>query len=82
MYAQPDTGLLVVLDHLEAEWTDAGRGAIRLRNPTRFPARARLLVETSVVARTRALGPASALGWPLLNLAAGEERVFSLELPA
>jgi hypothetical protein len=81
VYAQPDTGLLVVLDHLEAEWTDAGRGAIRLRNPTRFPARARLLVETSVVARTRALGPASALGWPLLNLAAGEERVWFLEFP-
>lgn len=78
VYGQTDTSVFVVLDHLEAEWADDTRTALRLHNPTRFAARARLLMERSVAARTRPLGPASALAWPVVNLAPGESLVWQV----
>ncbi|MGF1656401.1 MAG: hypothetical protein ACFCU3_05410 [Verrucomicrobiales bacterium] len=48
VYAQPDTGLIRCLDHVRASWTNASRTALRLENPTAFPARVRIQVETSV----------------------------------
>ncbi len=81
VYGQTDTGLLVVLDHVEAEWVEVERphGALRLRNPTRFPARVRLLVENSGDAARVRVGPASALAWPMLELAPGEVRLCAVK---
>lgn len=77
VYAQPDTGVLVCLDHLEAAWAEPDRAALRVRNPTRFGARARLLVETADEARRRPLGPADVLALPVIELAPGETRLVS-----
>ncbi|MCC5846717.1 MAG: hypothetical protein JJU29_01380 [Verrucomicrobia bacterium] len=55
VYAQPDTGLIRSLDHVRAAWADEGRTALRLHNPTAFPARVRVQLETSAMAATKVL---------------------------
>jgi hypothetical protein len=47
VYLRSDTGRVVVFDHLEAAW--AG-GVLTVTNPTRFPATAHVLCETSAQA--------------------------------
>lgn len=50
VYVQPDTGLIRVLDHVEAEWVsapDGERRVLRIHNPTSYPARVRMLIECS-----------------------------------
>lgn len=48
IYAQPDTGLIVVMDHLDASWTEDGE--LKISNPTAWPAKVTVLVETSTQA--------------------------------
>lgn len=80
IYVQPDTGLLCVLDHVEARLLGAEDEAARLevRNPTAFDAEVRVLAESSAEA-TRILGQAAALRWPVLEIPAGEARVMTLD---
>ena len=71
VYAQPDTGLVRSLDHVRVAWTDASRQTLRLTNPTPFPARVRVMVETAEVAREQALAINFAATLPLVDVAAG-----------
>ena len=75
IYAQPETGLLRALDHVQAEWADAARSAIRIKNPTAFPARVRVLVENLANA-SRPLPPNFALALPIVEVAAGATGIF------
>lgn len=77
VYAQPDTGLISALDNVEATWADGARTALRLTNPTRFPAHVRLLVETSARARSGPL-PGFAAELPTVELPAGSTISHSL----
>jgi hypothetical protein len=43
VYARSDTRFVFSLEAVEASWTDSGR--LRLCNPTRWPARVKVLVE-------------------------------------
>lgn len=81
VYAQPDTGTLACLDHLEAVWLDSTHTALRMTNPTRFPARVRCLVETSAEATAKPFGPAAALALAELALAPGETVVVPVSCP-
>jgi hypothetical protein len=77
IYAQPDTGLIGALDHVHAEWTDADRTALRIQNPTTFPARVRVLVET--LADTARPLPTNFAGTlPVVEIPAGT----AIEFPA
>jgi alpha-L-fucosidase len=78
IYAQPDTRLLCVFDHIEACWTEAGgAAALECRNPTAFDATVRVFAESSAGART-ILGQAAAVRWPVLDVPAGATRVLAL----
>ncbi|MCC5843449.1 MAG: hypothetical protein JJU05_04280 [Verrucomicrobia bacterium] len=46
VYARPDTGDIWCLDAVEADWMEDARRALRIHNPTPFPARVRILIET------------------------------------
>jgi hypothetical protein len=72
VYAQPDTGILRALDHVRAEWDGPGRQSLRLANPTRFPARVRVMIEPSAVARATPLGPNFAASLPVVEVHPGE----------
>ncbi|MBA3686267.1 MAG: hypothetical protein H0W72_13655, partial [Planctomycetes bacterium] len=79
VYVQSDTGLLRVLDHVEAELCDGG-GTLRLRNPTAFATEVTVLCETAADARNRWLGPVPLSGCRRIPLAAGaiaEVQLFS-----
>ena len=80
IYVQPDTGLLCVLDHVEARLLGAeGEWAgLEVCNPTAFDAEVRVLAESASQARS-VLGQAAALRWPVLAIPAGETRVMALE---
>jgi len=78
VYAQPDTGLVCAFDHVQAAWTDDSRRRLRLVNPTAFPARVRLLVETAAQARTDSLPPNFAATLPQVAVPAGGDAVFIL----
>ena len=71
VYAQPDTGLLVSLDHVDAAWTSSDHTAIRIGNPTQFPARVRLFAETQANASAHVFGPAAAGALPVHAIAPG-----------
>jgi len=79
IYAQPDSGLLCVLDHVEARLVVADDATVTLecRNPTPFDATVRVCAESSAAART-ILGQAAALRWPALDIPAGATRVLTL----
>ncbi|MBK8857917.1 MAG: hypothetical protein IPN11_09645 [Opitutaceae bacterium] len=74
VYAQPDTGLIRALDHVQAAWTDDSRRTLRLTNPTPFPARVRVMFETAEMAREQALPINYAAGLPVVDVAAGETK--------
>lgn len=84
LYVQPDTGLVCVLDNVLAENVRVAKGqvALTLVNPTAFPARVRVLCETSAVAKTRPLGQLGLAGCPRVTLAPGESRALTLPAPA
>jgi hypothetical protein len=79
IYAQPDSGLLCVLDHVEARLVVADDATVTLecRNPTPFDATVRVCAESSAAART-ILGQAASLRWPTLDIPAGATRVLAL----
>ena len=83
LYVDLDSPLLVAFDHVEAEWIrdNPGRPVLRLRNPTPFPARVRLLCESDAD-RKRPLPVNAAASWPLLDLPPHSGRRFAAdELP-
>ena len=63
-----------VLDHVGAELIDDGR-ALRITNPTAFPARVRLLAEDAAT-RARPLAPNAAAAWPILEIPACSTSVW------
>ena len=73
VYAQPDTGLLCALDHVCAKWGDTSHQTLCLTNPTKFPARVRVMVETAAEARTCRLPANFAANLPLVAIPAGGE---------
>lgn len=75
VYAEPDTGRILDIDHIEAEWADAGRTRLHLHNPTAFPACVRVLVEDAT-ARARPLSTNAAAIWPTVDVPAGSTAVF------
>ena len=75
IYARPDTGLIRCLDHVEAAWADETNTALRIENPTPFPARVRVMVETSVLCR-QTLPPFFALTLPVVEIPAGGKSVI------
>lgn len=75
VYLQPDTGVLAVFDHIHAELIveDQIITAVALTNPTPFPARVKLMVESSHEAkRPRQINFAAAL--PVIDIPAGSSR--------
>ena len=78
VYAQPDTGLIRAIDHVQAAWTDSARRRLRLVNPTPFPARVRLLVETADQARSRSLPPNFAASLPQVAVPARGATEFAV----
>ena len=78
VYLQPDTGLVQVFDHVDAVFEPAGSGGtLRLTNPTAFPARVKLLVESSADAR-RPLGENYLADAPVLELSPGRTAEWSV----
>lgn len=51
--ARPDTGDIWCLDAIEADWADASRRALRIHNPTPFPAQVRIWSETKTDRKTK-----------------------------
>ncbi len=78
VYAQPDTGLVRALDHVQATWTDGSRRMLRLSNPTPFPARVRVMVETEVEARERVLEINFAASLPQVVIEAGSRIEYAV----
>jgi hypothetical protein len=78
IYVQPDTGLLCVLDHVEARLVETEGGtALECHNPTAFDATVRVFAEPAAAART-ILGQAAALRWPTQAIPAGGTCVLQL----
>lgn len=79
VYVQSDTGLVITLDNIEAEVV-AGEPAVslRLRNPTAFPARVRVFVETAADLH-RPLGRGFLSRCPVIALPPGESRIVGLD---
>ncbi len=78
LYVQPDCGLVQVLDHVSLEAThreEDGSLTVTLRNSTSFPARLRVLAETTEQARVP-LGVNAALRWPLVEIPAGQDKTL------
>jgi len=80
VYAQPDTGLIRALDHVNAEWSPDQRESLRLHNPTRYPARVRLLVESSEAASRQPLPVNFGSRLPVITLKAGESLVVPTDI--
>ncbi len=77
LYVQPDRGLAWVFDQVEAQVVGhSGETArVRLANRTQFPARVRVLVESSAGAR-KPLGFTATVACPMVEIAAGESREY------
>ncbi len=73
VYAQPDSGLIRCLDHVEAGWDAAGK--LWIHNPTGYPARVRVMIEEERD-MSRALPVNMAATLPVLELAPGERRMM------
>ena len=72
IYAQPDTRRITVMDHLDVAWTDDG--GLKISNPTAWPAKVTLLVETSARALCDPLPRPCKL--PAVEVPAGATRVW------
>lgn len=79
IYAQPDTGLICVLDHVECalEETADGGKALRITNPTAWPATVKLLAESAAETAVP-LGVCAAAAWPRIRIGPGETRIVAL----
>ncbi|MBQ0127811.1 MAG: hypothetical protein KBS80_07510 [Bacteroidales bacterium] len=74
IYVQPDTGLLMVFDHVDARIVsrDADGVTLEITNPTYRDGDIRVLCETSDYARGHSLGWNAFYTWPKVHVAAGE----------
>jgi len=81
IYAQPDTGLLCVFDHVEVriEEADGETVVLSCHNPTSFDAEVRAFVEFASAA-PGILGQAASLHWPKFMIPAGETRMIIVRL--
>ncbi len=77
IYAQPDTGVICALDHVEARWS-TDRRSIEVKNPTRFGADVKMLVETSQHAKSVMLGALPMVDGPKLAVAPGATAIWTL----
>ena len=73
LYVRPDEGDFVVFDHIEARKVKETNRALTLEltNPTRFPAKVKVLVEDAA-ARQQPLGPLGLWGCETVEIAPGE----------
>jgi hypothetical protein len=73
LYVRPDEGDFVVFDHIEVEKVGENnrRLTFELHNPTRFPAKVKVLVE-GAEARQQPLGPLGLWGCETVEIAPGE----------
>ncbi len=78
VYAQPDTGRIWCIDHVEAAWEGNGRAALRLYNPTSYSAEVRVMAESSATARRRSLAPDFARNLPAVVVPPGASLSFPL----
>ncbi|RED56779.1 hypothetical protein [Cohnella lupini] len=78
LYVLKNTGFLCAIDHIEAKVTslEASSIEIEMRNPTRYAAKVKVLVETSEEA-AESLGQMSLYGCPVVELAPGETRLVT-----
>lgn len=79
IYAQPDTGLICVLDHVECvlEAAAGGEKTLRITNPTAWPATVKLLAESAEEAAVP-LGVCASPSWPRIRIAPGETHIVTL----
>jgi hypothetical protein len=79
IYLQPDSGLLCVFDHLDVHIVEqlADQMALECHNPTAFDADVRVFAESKRSAQV-ILGQAAALRWPVVHVAAGQTRQFTV----
>ncbi len=75
VYVQPDTGLVVAIDHVEAVRVSDEPFVFRLTNPTECDADVRVLAESSNAAR-HVRGPIARLGCSQIRLAPGAHVVL------
>ena len=76
IYVQPDTGLLQAFDHVQAR-IDGASDSLNVTNPTKFPARVKLLVEPSAN-MSRPLGENYLSEARMVGLQPGEETQIGL----
>ena len=78
IYCELDKQRVTVLDHVEAEWIgEKGAARIQIKNPTRFPARVKILAESDAD-RLAAIGPLVGQFLPVIEIAPGEEVIHAL----
>jgi hypothetical protein len=80
IYVQPDTGLVSVLDHVDAtlEHDADKRPTLRITNPTKFHASVKIFSETSEQARTTLLSPVSMESAPRAEVPPGATTLFTI----
>ena len=73
IYAEPDTGFAIALDHVKARWIpgEDDQPELEIHNPTAFDARVRILLEDAA-ARQRPLPINAAATWPIATVPAGK----------
>ncbi|MEK0315736.1 hypothetical protein [Cohnella sp. 56] len=79
IYTQPDTGLICELDHVKCVLETAADGgkALRITNPTAWPATVKLLAEHAPEA-AQPLGVCASPSWPRIRIGPGETRIVAL----
>jgi len=78
IYVDLEQDEVVVLDHVEAERVgESGSRALRIHNPTAFPARVKILAE-GASERAQAMPINAAMAWPVVRVKAGETAIFNL----
>lgn len=77
VYAEPDTGFVIALDHVEARWIQSTEGSrvLEIHNPTDFDARVRVLVEDAK-GRSVPLPVNAAASWPIIEVPANQNRTW------
>lgn len=73
IYVQPDTGFIMVFDHVTAEIVSRNSGSVTLEitNPTYRDGDIRILCESSVTARSASLGWNAFYSWPKVHVPSG-----------
>jgi hypothetical protein len=79
VYADRDSGLILDFDHVHAAWADdsSAHSALRIENPTAFPARVRVLAENAA-ARSQPLPINAGASWREIHVPPGECVIFDV----